>query len=112
MQFNKDGEKVIEELKLRVVYNSPSQIGHENSEEESGLASYKSRASNVKLNSSHVCFQMFSFTFFYCLCCMIHFFMPQVLKDSNVDEVSYIFQCSLSIWLDTPITNDKFKSLS
>ncbi|KAG6515732.1 hypothetical protein ZIOFF_026161 [Zingiber officinale] len=50
--FNKDGEKVIEELKLRVVYNPPSQNGYENLEEESGLTSYKSRASNVLKNSS------------------------------------------------------------
>ncbi|XP_074584834.1 vesicle-associated protein 2-1-like [Curcuma longa] len=50
--FNKDGDKVIEELKLRVVYNHPSQNGYENLEEDSGLTSYKSRASNVLKNSS------------------------------------------------------------
>lgn len=46
--FNKDGDKVIEELKLRVVYmapsqsshgNSPPQSSHGNSEEDSGLTS-------------------------------------------------------------------------
>ncbi|XP_074572467.1 vesicle-associated protein 2-1-like [Curcuma longa] len=44
--FNKEGEKVIEELKLRVVYTSRLQNGHANSEEESGLA-YKSRTSDA-----------------------------------------------------------------
>ncbi|URE03444.1 peptide methionine sulfoxide reductase [Musa troglodytarum] len=48
--FNKDCAKVIEELKLRVVYTFPSQSGHANSEEESGLASSASgqRGSDVR----------------------------------------------------------------
>ncbi|XP_065006890.1 vesicle-associated protein 2-1-like [Musa acuminata AAA Group] len=52
--FNKDSAKVIEELKLRVVYTFPSQSGHANSEEESGLASSASgrRGSDMFKNSS------------------------------------------------------------
>ncbi|CAL9095082.1 unnamed protein product [Musa textilis] len=48
--FNKDCAKVIEELKLRVVYTFPSQSGHANSEEESGLASSASgqRGSDIQ----------------------------------------------------------------
>lgn len=42
MQFSKDGDKVIEELKLRVVYITPSQSMHGNSEEDSGLTSSRS----------------------------------------------------------------------
>nr|XP_010933583.2 vesicle-associated protein 2-1 isoform X1 [Elaeis guineensis] len=37
--FSKDGDKVIEELKLRVVYMASSQSSHGNSEEDSGLTS-------------------------------------------------------------------------
>ncbi|WOL10497.1 vesicle-associated protein 2-1 [Canna indica] len=52
--FNKDSEKVIEELKLRVVYTSSAQSGHGNSEEESGLASSASarQGSDMLKNSS------------------------------------------------------------
>lgn len=39
LQFNKDGDKVIEELKLKVAYSSSEQSGRGNSEEESGLSS-------------------------------------------------------------------------
>ncbi|KAJ8504575.1 hypothetical protein OPV22_005461 [Ensete ventricosum] len=48
--FNKDSAKVIEELKLRVVYTFPSQSGRANSEEESGLASSASgrRGSDIQ----------------------------------------------------------------
>ncbi|RWW73116.1 hypothetical protein BHE74_00019029 [Ensete ventricosum] len=52
--FNKDSAKVIEELKLRVVYTFPSQSGRANSEEESGLASSASgrRGSDVRYRTS------------------------------------------------------------
>ncbi|RWW47216.1 hypothetical protein BHE74_00046810 [Ensete ventricosum] len=50
--FNKDGDKVIEELKLRVVYTSPSQSGRGNSEEESGLASSATGKRDVRFHTS------------------------------------------------------------
>ncbi|CAL9209910.1 unnamed protein product [Musa hybrid cultivar] len=50
--FNKDGDKVIEELKLRVVYTSPSQSGLGNSEEESGLASSATGKRDVRFHTS------------------------------------------------------------
>lgn len=52
MQFNKDGDKVIEELKLRVVYTSPTQSGLGNSEEESGLASSATGKRDVRFHTS------------------------------------------------------------
>lgn len=52
MQFNKEGDKVIEELKLRVVYTSPSQSGRGNSEEESGLASSATGKRDVRFHTS------------------------------------------------------------
>ncbi|KAJ8511342.1 hypothetical protein OPV22_001776 [Ensete ventricosum] len=56
--FNKDGDKVIEELKLRVVYTSPSQSGRGNSEEESGLASSATGKRDMHKNSSNEEIQM------------------------------------------------------
>ncbi|XP_064988551.1 vesicle-associated protein 2-1-like [Musa acuminata AAA Group] len=56
--FNKDGDKVIEELKLRVVYTSPSQSGLGNSEEESGLASSATGKRDMHKNSSNEEIQM------------------------------------------------------
>eukprot|EP00262_Sarcandra_glabra_P002626 TRINITY_DN13030_c0_g1_i1.p1 TRINITY_DN13030_c0_g1~~TRINITY_DN13030_c0_g1_i1.p1 ORF type:complete len:237 (-),score=43.60 TRINITY_DN13030_c0_g1_i1:261-971(-) len=43
--FNKDGDKVIEECKLRVVYAAPTHVGHENSEEESLLTTSMPKSS-------------------------------------------------------------------
>ncbi|THU56758.1 hypothetical protein C4D60_Mb11t20590 [Musa balbisiana] len=56
--FNKEGDKVIEELKLRVVYTSPSQSGRGNSEEESGLASSATGKRDMHKNSSNEEIQM------------------------------------------------------
>ncbi|CAL9207326.1 vesicle-associated protein 2-1-like [Musa acuminata AAA Group] len=56
--FNKDGDKVIEELKLRVVYTSPTQSGLGNSEEESGLASSATGKRDMHKNSSNEEIQM------------------------------------------------------
>ncbi|CAL9134028.1 unnamed protein product [Musa acuminata var. zebrina] len=56
--FNKDGDKVIEELKLRVVYTSPMQSGLGNSEEESGLASSATGKRDMHKNSSNEEIQM------------------------------------------------------
>ncbi|XP_038982431.1 vesicle-associated protein 2-1-like isoform X2 [Phoenix dactylifera] len=54
--FNKDGDKVIEELKLRVVYMAPSQSSHGNSEEDSGLTSSRSLeqcSDNLSIQTVH-----------------------------------------------------------
>ncbi|XP_010275477.1 PREDICTED: vesicle-associated protein 2-1-like isoform X2 [Nelumbo nucifera] len=52
--FNKDGEKTIEEFKLRVVYTSPA--GHGNSEDESSLtvSSKQSHSNNHILRNSSI----------------------------------------------------------
>ncbi|KAJ6828361.1 vesicle-associated protein 2-1 [Iris pallida] len=50
--FNKDGDKVIEERKLRVVYTAPGQSGHGNSEGDSGLTSSRSFRNSMLKNSS------------------------------------------------------------
>ncbi|KAG6507282.1 hypothetical protein ZIOFF_032624 [Zingiber officinale] len=78
--FNKEVERVIEDLKLRVVYIPRSENGHANPEEESG------RTSDVKLPNSYLLFQIFSCTFFDCFYYMICFLVPQMLKN----EVSNI----------------------
>ncbi|KAJ6791308.1 vesicle-associated protein 2-1 [Iris pallida] len=50
--FNKDGDKVIEERKLRVVYTAPGQSGQGNSEGDSGLTSSRSFRNSMLKNSS------------------------------------------------------------
>lgn len=54
MQFNKEGDKVIEELKLRVVYANPA-------EKESGLTSSRS----LKKGSDDLMVRWFCLRFFY-----------------------------------------------
>ncbi|RRT63007.1 hypothetical protein B296_00041097 [Ensete ventricosum] len=73
--FNKDGDKVIEELKLRVVYTSPSQSGRGNSEEESGLASSATGKSDVRFHTSSSWAKQF--------------FYQTMHKNSSNEEVSY-----------------------
>ncbi|KAJ6804602.1 vesicle-associated protein 2-1 [Iris pallida] len=50
--FNKDGDKVIEERKLRVVYIAPGESGHGNSEGGSEFTSSRSFRNSMLKNSS------------------------------------------------------------
>lgn len=64
LQFSKEGGKVIDEHKLKVVYTSSAQSGNGNSEGESGLASAASgrRGSDVRPTLTYL-FNVFFFFF-------------------------------------------------